>query len=191
MKHVVNRRARRRLTIQCGLVLVVAALVIVALRMFVIEPVTVNSNAMVPNLPSGTSVLVAKWSPVAGSTSRGSILVFSEPSASDCSTGGSASRQLIARVIAMPGQTIWSRNGRIFVDGQVLNESGWYNPPIGELGQRAIPRTTVPSGDYYMLGDNRSDTCDSRAFGPVAKSLIVGKVIGTVLRDGHPYVHGV
>ncbi len=189
VKRASNRRARRRLLIQCGLVLAVTALVTVTLRALVAEPVSVNSTAMVPTLPSGSSVLVVKWSPLAGSTKTGDILVFREPSGSHCPSGGADSHRLIARVIGMPGQTIWSSSGRIFVDGKVLDEPGWYNPPFGEVGPTAIPRTTVPPGGYYVLGDNRTDTCDSRAFGPVARSLVVGKVVAIVLRNGHPFLH--
>jgi signal peptidase I len=92
-------------------------------------------------------------------------------------------------VIATPGQTIWSASGRVYVDGQLLNESGWYNPPFGELGPSEIAQTVVPAGSYFVLGDNRTDPCDSRAFGPIAGSTLVGKVLATTTRGGRPSVH--
>ncbi len=52
-----------------------------------------------------------------------------------------------------------------------------------------IVRTTVPAGHYFVMGDNRTDTCDSRTFGPIAESSIVGKVVATISRDGHLSVH--
>src|SRR4029079_596429 len=190
-KRAANRRARRRLYIQWGIVLVVIAILIATIRVFVAEPVTINSNAMVPTLPSGTSVLVMKWDALAGATGRGDIVVFDEPRGSHCSPAGNDGQHLIARVIALPGQTIWSQRGRIVGDGTTLDERGSYNPPFGEVGSKPIPRTTVPAGSYYVLGDNRTDECDSRAFGPVAGSLVVCKVVATVLRNGHPYLHSV
>ena len=92
-------------------------------------------------------------------------------------------------MIGLPGQTIWSAGDRIYVDGRPLNESGWYNPPFGELGPTPIARTTIPADSYFVLGDNRTDPCDSRAFGPVAGSSLVGKVLATTTRGGHPSVH--
>ncbi len=189
VKRTTNKRIRRRLMIQWFVVLVVIALVTVLLRAYVVEPVKVNSTAMVPTLASGSSVLVVKWDALTGSPKAGDIVVFHEPRGASCPSARNDPQQLIARVIGVPGQTIWSRSGRIFIDGKVLDEQGWYNAPMGELGTSAIERTTIPSGQYFVMGDNRTDTCDSRAFGPVASSLVVGKVVAIVLRDGHPFVH--
>ena len=188
VKRAKNRRARRRLMIQLTLVIVAAAAVMMLLRSYVIEPVTVNSNAMVPTLPSGSSVLVVKWDLLTGSPKTGDVLVFHEPATARCQSEGSTRHDLIARVIGRPGETIWSSDGRVYINGKLLDERGWYNTPFGEVGRRAIPRTTIPSGSYYVMGDNRTDTCDSRAFGPVAEFSVIGKVVATVLRDGHPFV---
>ena len=74
-------------------------------------------------------------------------------------------------------------------DGQRLDEPTWRNPPFGELGGTEIGRTEIPAESYFVLGDNRTDTCDSRAFGPLHGSLLVGEVVATTARDGHPSVH--
>ena len=108
-----------------------------------------------------------------------------------CSSGGDDSHDLVKRVIGLPGETIWSAEGSIYVNGQRLNEPGWYNPPFGELGPTEIARTNIPSGSYFVMGDNRTDTCDSRSFGPMPKSLLVGRVVATIARDGHPFVHSI
>ena len=63
---------------------------------------------------------------------------------------------LVNRVIGLPGQTIWSTRGTIYVDGRRLNEPGWYYPPYGELGKTGIALTKIPPGSYFLMGDNRS-----------------------------------
>jgi signal peptidase I len=96
---------------------------------------------------------------------------------------------MVLRVVAMPGQTIWSYGKQIFINGSVLRESAWYNHKYGQVGSAQVPFTTVPAGSYYLMGDNRSQSCDSRAFGAVPGSAIVGKVVTVLLRAGHPYIH--
>jgi signal peptidase I len=88
-------------------------------------------------------------------------------------------------VVALPGQTIWSVGSTIFVSGRALSEKGWYNPRFGQLGSTPIPSTTLGASQYYVLGDNRSAACDSRVFGPIAKSSILGEGIALLVRHGH------
>jgi signal peptidase I len=190
-KHPSVRRRRRRLIVQWIVVLAVTALVAMFLRASVVEPFSVSSASMVPTLPAGTGALVVKSSLLTGPVKTGDIVVYRQPAGSTCSSGGHDAHRLVDRVIGLPGQTIWSVRGRISVDGKRLDEPGWYNPPFGELGPTAIRRTTIPAGSYFVMGDNRTDSCDSRAFGPIAKSLLVGKVVAIVTRNGHPFVHSV
>jgi signal peptidase I len=91
----------------------------------------------------------------------------------------------VLRVVALPGETIWSVGDTIFVDGRPLSERGWYNPRFGQVGSTPIRSTTLASNQYFVLADNRSDACDSRVFGPISKSSIVGEGIAIVGRHGH------
>ena len=188
-KHPSRRRRRRRLILQWFIVLAVIALVVVLLRATVFEPFTVSSTSMVPNLQANTDVLVVKPTFLTGTPDTGDIIVFREPAGFNCSSGGTNAHEIVERVIGLPGQTIASRNGSIYIDGKRLKEPGWYNPPFGELAANKIVRTTVPAGHYFVMGDNRTDTCDSRTFGPIAKSSIVGHVVASLSRDGHLSVH--
>jgi len=79
--------------------------------------------------------------------------------------------------------------GTIAINGRRLKEPGWYNPSFGELGPTDTIRTHVPAGSYFVMGDNRMDRCDSRSFGPVPSSLLIGTVVATIARNGHPSVH--
>jgi signal peptidase I len=188
-RHPSRRSRRRRLLFQWLLVVMLLAATAVLLRAFVVQPFAVRSTSMVPNLQPGMNVLVIRPESLTGSIKTGDIVVFHSPESFSCSAAGDGSRDLIKRVIGLPGQTISSQNGRVYVDGKPLKEAGWYNPPYGELGPRQITTTTVPAGSYFVMGDNRTDPCDSRAFGAIAGSSLVGKAVMTTTRSGHPFLH--
>ena len=184
-----RRRRRLRFTFKLLLVLAVAAAGASVVRASFIQPFAVPSASMMPTLQTGDRILVAKSTRLGGSVNRGDIVVFRRPSYFPCSSGHSKSQDMVQRVIAGPGQTIWSLGSKIFVDGRQLRERGWYDKKYGQVGLAPIHRTTVPSGRYFVMGDNRSDSCDSRAFGTIPRSSIVGKVFAIVVRDRHVYVH--
>jgi signal peptidase I len=169
-------------------VLAVGVLFAVGLRASVVEPFSVTSASMEPTLPSGTNVLVLRWSLLTGPIERGDVVVVDAPAGVECNAGGDADH-LIARVIAFPGQTIKSVRGRIYLDGRRFHEPGWYNKRYGETGPADIAPTTVPPHSYFMLGDNRHQGCDSRAFGAVPRSSVIGEVVATISHDGHVSVH--
>jgi signal peptidase I len=170
-------------------VLVVATLVAVLLRTAFVQPFSVPSAAMVPTLQAGDRILVVTSRLLTGPIKRGDIVVFRHPSRFGCGPDSHDIQNVVKRVIGLPGETIWSVGNAIDVDGRILNEPGWYNATDGQVGPTPILRTTIPRGDYYVLGDNRTASCDSRSFGPIAGSSIVGKVVLIVTRNGHPYLH--
>jgi signal peptidase I len=183
-----RRRHRRRLLVGWVAALAVAVLAAVILRASVVQPFSVPSAAMMPTLHIGDRILVVKSRRLAGPIRGGDMVVFRRPSAFPCSTGPDKATDLVERVIGLPGNTIWSAGKSIFIDGTRLSEHGWYWTRYGQLGSVPISRTTIPPDHYYVMGDNRTDSCDSRAFGPIARSSIVGKVVAIVVRDRHPYI---
>jgi signal peptidase I len=181
-----SARHRRRLFVQWAIFLSVVALVAVALRAWVVQPYSVSTTAMAPTLKAGTDVLVVKSTDLTGPVGTGDIVVFHAPTGSRCGDDGA---HLVARVIGVPGQTIRSVDGTVVIDGQRLKEPGWYDPSFGELGPDDTIRATVPAQNYYVMGDNRRNHCDSRSFGPIPASSVIGTVVATIARDGHPSVH--
>ena len=163
------------------IVVVVAVLVAVLLRTFVVQTFFIPSGSMEPTLKVGDRILVNKLSYHLHGVGRGDIVVFSRPPAENC--GGPEVNDLVKRVIGLPGETLSLSGGDVYVDGRRLDES-WL--PASEQGQtRPGPGGTlyslqhaykVPANDYFVMGDNRTDSCDSRYWGPISKSLIVGKV---------------
>jgi signal peptidase I len=101
---------------------------------------------------------------------RGEIAVFHAP-ASAASCGESGSLIFIKRVIGLPGETVSERNGTMFVDGKRLAES---YAPASERDHRSSSWPKLEPGQYFVLGDNRAASCDSRDWGPVRRSSFIG-----------------
>jgi signal peptidase I len=175
------RRRRRRPgwpLVETVITILVAVLLAVLVRTFALQTFFVPTSSMVPALGVYDRILVQKaffnWHDVR----EGDIVVFTHPPLDDCP--GPDNGDLVKRVIALPGQTIYSSGNNIYVDGQLLAES--YLPHNDPLGM-PIPDASkqhpyrVPAGDFYLLGDNRIISCDSRYWGPIKGSTIIGKVI--------------
>jgi signal peptidase I len=166
--------------------IIVAVLVAGLGRAFAFQPFSIPSTSMVPTLSVGDRIMVQKaffsWHDIR----EGDIVVFSHPPLDHCS---GPRDDLVKRVIALPGQAIYSSGDRIYVNGRPLAEP--YLPRYDPLGP-PIPNATrqhpyrVPAGEFYMMGDNRAISCDSRYWGPVTGSSIVGKVVLTWWHDSHP-----
>jgi signal peptidase I len=162
-------------------VVVVAVLVAVLLRAFVVQTFFIPSGSMEPTLQIGDRILVNKLSYHLHGVDRGDIVVFSRPPTENC--GGPEVNDLVKRVIGLPGDVISLANGYVYIDKKRLEES-WLPSseqgitvagPAGNTSNLEHPYR-VPANDYFVMGDNRTDSCDSRYWGPINRSLIVGKV---------------
>ncbi|HME04908.1 MAG TPA: signal peptidase I [Solirubrobacteraceae bacterium] len=167
----------------------VAALAAWLLQAFIVQPFSMPGQAMAPSIQAGDRILVVKSSLLVGSIHSGEIVVIRPPKSLACTVAGGRGGDLVLRVLALPGETIKSADNAILVDGQPLRERGWYASPSGEVGATAIPSTTLGPSQYFVMGDNRSEACDSRVFGPISKSSIVGEGIAIVVRHGHVFLH--
>ena len=150
------------------LILVAASLAVaLVVRGFLIQAFYIPSESMVPTLVKNDRVLVNKLSYKLHDVNRGDIVVFKAPE-------GAATAQvkdLIKRVVGLPGETIEGRNGNIFIDGKPLDEP--YLPP--DVRSRDFPPEKIPPKKIYVLGDNRQDSRDSTFFHAVEESAIVGR----------------
>jgi signal peptidase I len=169
--------------------LTLAAAVAWLLQAFLVQPFSVPGDAMAPTIQPGDRILVAKSGIIGDPIRSGEIVAFRPPQALACAVAGAAGGDLALRVVALPGQTIWSVRTTIYVDGRPQPERGWYNPKFGQLGSTPIASTTLGRNQYFVMGDNRSDACDSRVFGPISRSSIVGVGIAVVVRHGHVFLH--
>jgi signal peptidase I len=180
-----HQRRRGAFLVKAAVFVALAALAVLLLQAFVIQPYAVPGNAMSPTLRAGDRILVVKAGLLAGGVHSGEIVVLRPPQSLPCTVTGATGGDLVLRVVALPGETIWSVGQTIFVDGRPLSERGWYNPGFGQVGSTPVRSTTLASDQLFVMADNRSDGCDSRDFGPISKSSIVGEGIALVGRDGH------
>ena len=146
--------------------ILIAVVLAFFIRYFVVELYMVEGPSMRPTLVNGERLVVNKFIYRFKQPVRGEIIVFKFPS--------DPSRDFIKRVIAIPGDTIEIKDGRVFVNGQLLNETY-----ILEKTRGSYPLATVPAGHIFVMGDNRNNSEDSRFadVGFVPYDLIKGKAV--------------
>jgi len=178
-----KKRSRRRHLIEWCAVVLFAVLVAGGLRAFVVQAFYVPSGSMLPTLQIGDRIVVIK---LGYSIHRGDIVVFKRPP----NDAGTQDADLVKRVIGLPGETISSRGNTVYIDGRPLREP-WLPALSGVCAEPGlkIAATKIPPHHYYVMGDCRGDSADSRTWGTLPASLVVGKVVVIVWRFGHPYFH--
>src|ERR1700760_1862182 len=133
---------------------------------FLYQPVKVEGTSMMPSLEDQERIFVNKFVYRLEPIERGDIVVFRYPR--------DPSKSYIKRVIGMAGDRIRIDGGQVYVNDQALDED--YVPPA-YTDSRSYPETTVPQESFFVLGDHRSMSNDSRDFGPVNQSFIYGKAV--------------
>jgi signal peptidase I len=144
--------------------LAVAVVVSVFIIFFLYQPVRVEGTSMLPQLEDEDRLIISRIALRLGDIHRGDVVVFEYPR--------DRSKSYIKRVIGLPGDVVHIDRGRVSVNGKRLEEP--YVPPRFEDNQ-SEPDVKVPAGEYFVMGDHRSISFDSRVFGPVPKELIYGK----------------
>ncbi len=183
------------------LIVIVATALGLALliQAFVVKPYRIPSGSMLPTLHINQRVLVDRLGTHFGSPKVGDIIVFHPPkNYSECADpsegqpqtgqGGAkacdvaqsmpSTETFIKRVVGLPGDRISIDNGHVIRNG-VAEKDAYTIPCDGSSSCNFPSQITIPHGDYYMMGDNRPDSEDSRFWGPVPKSWIIGKAFLT------------
>ena len=145
-----------------------ALLVAFVVKTFIFQAFYIPSESMVPTLEVGDRVLVNKLADRLHDPNRFDIEVFLAPKGTETAE----IKDLVKRVVGLPGETIEGRDGRIYIDGEVLEEP--FLPPGTQ--SRTFGPVEVPPGHYFMLGDNRQFSKDSTYFGPIPRSSMIGRV---------------
>ena len=137
---------------------VVIVVVVVLIRTFIIPPVRVDGDSMKNTLKNGDILLLYKLS----SINRFDIIVLDEEKDNE---------KIIKRVIGMPGETIAIKKGKIYINDKVIDDEYAY----GETSD--YNKVTLRDNEYFILGDNRLISKDSRYFGPIKENEIKGKIV--------------
>lgn len=169
------RKGRRSSAVRAAaewvFVVVGAVLAALLVKTFLFQAFRIPSESMVPTLLVGDRVLVNKLSYRAHEVHHGDVIVFTRPPNLQ-PTGGEEPEDLIKRVVAVGGDTVVARDGKVYLNNRLLKEP--YLPegtPTLHLDQPV----KVPPGKVFVMGDNRENSQDSRFFGTVDESTIVGR----------------
>jgi len=146
--------------------LIIAIAISAFIIVFLYQPVKVEGTSMMPSLEDQERIFVNKFVYRLEPIERGDIVVFRYPY--------DPSKSYIKRVIAMAGDHIRIDSGLVYVNGEALDET--YVPPE-YVDARSFADTIVPANSYFVLGDHRSMSDDSRHFGPVNQTFIYGKAV--------------
>ncbi|MDR3316039.1 MAG: signal peptidase I [Coriobacteriales bacterium] len=154
-------------------VIVVAIIITTLLRTFVIDQYIIPTGSMIPTIEEEDHLFAEKVSYVFGSIHQGDIVTFNDPIL--------PGRILIKRVIAVEGQTVDLVDGAVYIDGKPLDEPythGKESTPLELMGGVTLSYPfTVPDGAIWVMGDNRTNSLDSRYFGPISEDEVTGRAI--------------
>ncbi|HTW09097.1 MAG TPA: signal peptidase I [Acidimicrobiales bacterium] len=176
-----NNHHHWQAVVEWAVVIVVALVAALLIKTFAVQAFFIPSGSMEPTLLPGDRILVNKLSYDFHAVHDGDVVVFRRPPSDDSTVD-----DLVKRVIAGPGQTIRVSDCKVYVDGRLQEQSylpkGWQDANSEYCTQWDVPGMLslpdpyrVPAGDYFVMGDNRKDSADSRYWGPLPASYIVGR----------------
>jgi signal peptidase I len=162
-----RQRDRKRSAVEWVVVVVAAIVIAVLLRAFVVQTFYIPSASMEPTLKKDDRVVVNKVAYHLHGVHRGDIVVFTTPPGVNKSF-----KDLVKRVVGLPGETVEGRDGKVLINGTVLPEKYL---PAGTFTSDFAPYTVPPKSEWVM-GDNRGNSEDSRVFKAIPERTIVGRV---------------
>ncbi len=152
-------------------VIIIALIISLPIRFFIAEPFVVNGASMDPTFATGQFLIVDRLSYRLGQPTRGDVVVFKYPN--------NPKTYYIKRIIGLPGETIKIKDGKVFVLNNTDSEEVALNEAYITDNHRSYDNLTVKleKEEYFVMGDNRRESSDSRSWGPLEKEFIVGRPV--------------
>ena len=157
-------------TIDTMQTILLAASIFLVIYIFLFRPFQVSGDSMDPTYKNKEYILTSLISLRFEDPKRGDVLVFNAPTDSE--------KDFIKRVIAGPGDSIYVKEGYVYVNGEKVDESAYLEPEVRTYGGSFLKEgeaVTVPDGNYIVMGDNRPFSSDSREWGYLPKNKIIGQ----------------
>ena len=147
-------------------IVVVAAAIVVPIRYFLFQPFVVRGQSMEPNFENRDYLIIDQLSLRLREPQRGEVVVFKYPQA--------PSQKYIKRIVGLPGDTVEIKDGKVAVAGSELKE--YYLPENVFTDEKGFKKITLGENEYFVLGDNRAVSSDSRVWGVLPEENIIGRV---------------
>jgi signal peptidase I len=192
-RRATTQKSRGGSLLELVTIVVVALGLALGIQAFLVKPFRIPSESMVPTLQVGQRVLVDRIGKHFGDYDRGDILVFKPPAGADTNTCGiehsaqsacpvptpkRSNTNFIKRVVAVGGDHVKVLGGAVYINGKRQKAS--YARLDGGCSICNLPRgITIPKGYYFMMGDNRGESADSREWGPIPKKWVIGQAFAT------------
>lgn len=150
--------------------ILIAASIFLVIYIFIARPFQVNGDSMFPNFINGEYVLTNLLALRIGNPRLGDVVVFVAPI--------DVEKDFIKRVIGVPGDTVMVKDGDVYLNGKLLDQSRFLKPTVKTYGGSFLKdgdAVTVPPDEYFVMGDNRTYSSDSREWGFVKRSALIGE----------------
>ena len=157
-------------------VVAIALLGAFIIRTFLFQTFYIPSGSMEPTLQVGDRIIVSKLSYDIHDPHRGDIIVFHAPAREATVCADPSIKDLVKRVIGLPGETISSVGNTVLINNRPLAQPWFPATPLGPPIQKQV----IPANSYFMMGDNRTNSCDSRSWGTLPGGDIIGHVVLTL-----------
>jgi signal peptidase I len=146
-------------------IFIIALAIVIPIRYFLFQPFFVKGASMVPTFENGQYLIIDELSYRLRAPERGEVIVFKYPN--------DPSQKYIKRIIGLPREELEIKDGEVFINKKQLDESSYFQTEIITTGNIKI---NLAENEYFVLGDNRPASSDSRVWGVVPKENIIGKV---------------
>ena len=144
-------------------VVLISLAIILPIRLFLVQPFYVDGASMEPNFYNIEYLIIDEISYRFNEPQRGEVVVLKNPKDTRV--------YFIKRIVGLPGETVEIKDGKVSIDGKILNEAY-----IEHLSSQSHEALTLAENDYFVMGDNRANSYDSRTIGPVNRDYVIGRV---------------